>query len=382
MITTYEEIDSRKVKSEKFSSNEVRLSGTEWLWALGICLMVLIGLPPLERAAEEFKPDSDYRVPYRLGYDYYHFQRYSRWAADHYDILMIGDSVLWGDYVTPDNTLTHDLNTLAGRQQFANLAINGIHPIALAGLIKYYGQDIMVKKVILNFNPLWLSSAGADLQTDKETSINHAKLIPQWSSVIACYNEPLEKRMEITLDRNIPLRQWVNHMQICYFDSLSLPEWSLQHPYQNPLARITFNLPEPVDKPHSTKIRWDPNTGHPSEFPWVDLETSLQWKFFQKAVKILQTRKNQVFVLVGPFNEHMLTNENKKKYRNILASIENRLRENEIPYFMPAALPSEYYADASHLLAKGYTILAEQMYNHPSFRTFISNADSYEADRK
>ena len=376
MTTTTQNIDFQKAKPQEFSSNALRLSGTEWLWTIGICLMILIGLPLLGMAGEDFEPDLDYRLPYRLGYDYGHFQRYSRWAADHYEILMIGDSVLWGNYVTPDNTLTHYLNEHIGRQQFANLAINGIHPIALAGLIEYYGQDITGKKVILNFNPLWLSSADADLQTEKETRINHAKLIPQWSSVIACYKEPVEKRMEITLERNIRLQQWTNHLQICYFDSMSLPEWSLKHPYQNPLARITFNLPEPVNKPHSTKILWDPNTRNLSESPWVDLETSLQWQFFQKAVKILQARRNQVFVLVGPFNEHMLTSDNLVIYNQIQTGIENWLRKNKIPYFMPTALPSECYADASHPLAKGYAILAEQLYNNSLFRTVILKADS------
>jgi len=374
MTTTTQNIDFQKAKPQEFSSNALRLSGTEWLWTLGTCLTVLIGLPLLGTVGEDFEPDSDYRLPYRLGYDYHLFQRYSHWAANQYEILMIGDSVLWGNYVTPDNTLTHYLNERAGRQQYANLAINGIHPIALAGLIEYYGQDITGKKVILNFNPLWLSSADADLQTEKETRINHAKLIPQWSSVIACYKESMEKRMEITLERNNRLQQWTNHLQICYFDSMSLPQWSLKYPYQNPLAKINLNLPEPKNQPHDPPVPWNVKSDSQIDLPWIALETSLQWKFFRKAIQILQARKNQIFVLVGPFNEHMLTDENKFKYRKIQAGIENWLRENEIPYFIPDALPSEMYADASHPLAKGYEKLAEQLYNHPQFRTVIMEA--------
>ena len=124
MTTTTQNIDFQKAKPQEFSSNALRLSGTEWLWTIGICLKILIGLPLLWMAGEDFEPDLDYRLPYRLGYDYGHFQRYNRWAADHYDILMIGDSVLWGNYVAPDNTLTHYLNEHIGRQQFANLAIH------------------------------------------------------------------------------------------------------------------------------------------------------------------------------------------------------------------------------------------------------------------
>ena len=382
MTTTNENIDINKVKSEVFSSNAIRLSGTEWLWTLGICLVVLIGLPSLWATRETFEPDSEYRMPHRLGYDYSHFRRYSHWAADHYDTLMIGDSVLWGNYVSPDNTLTHYLNERAGRQQFANLSISGIHPAALAGLLRYYGTEITGKKVIVNFNPTWLSSPGADLRDEKEARINHPKLIPQWTPSIPGYKEKTAARIDIILQHYIRFRQWTNHLQICYFsdDSISsLSQWTLEHPYQNP---FTLKLPVPANKPHSTKIRWDPNTRNQFEFPWVDLETSLQWQFFRKAVEILQAGGNQVFVLVGPFNEHMLTAENKKKYRKIQDGIESWLRKNEIPYFMPTALPSEYYADASHPLAKGYAVLAEQLYNTPSFQTVILNMDSKESDKE
>ena len=39
---------------------------------------------------------------------------------------------------------------------------------------------------------------------------------------------------------------------------------------------------------------------------WVDLGTSLQWRLFRAAVHTLLRRGNRVFVLVGPFNEHLL----------------------------------------------------------------------------
>jgi hypothetical protein len=379
MTTTTQNIDIQKSKPQEFSSNALRLSGTEWLWTLGICLTILIGLPLLGTAGEDFEPDSDYRVPYRLGYDYYHFQRYSHWATNQYEILMIGDSVLWGNYVTPDTTLTHYLNHHAGGQPFANLAINGIHPMALAGLLEYYGAGIEGKKVILNFNPLWLSSPNADLQTDKETRINHAELIPQWDFSIACYKETKENRLEIMLERNLRLQQWTNHLQICYFDSMSLPQWSLNYPYHNPLAQINLKLPEPKNEPHDPPVPWNVKSDRQINLPWMELETSLQWKFFRKAIQVLQARKNQIFVLVGPFNEHMLTLENKNTYRKIQAGIENWLRKNEIPYFMPDALPSEYYADASHPLAKGYEILAKQLYNYSQFQTIIMEAKSNES---
>lgn len=365
-----------ETQSVQFSSSAIYLSGKEWLWTIGICLVVLIAVPSLWTMRETFEPSPNYRLPYRLGYDYWHFRRYSHEAMKRYDILMLGDSVLWGSYVPPDQTLTHYLNEYAGREPFGNLSIHGIHPIALAGLLEYYGREITKKKVILHLNPLWLSSTDADLQTEKETRIQHAKLIPQWGSKIACYKESMEQRMKNTLERNVRLLQWRNHLQICCFDSNSLPQWSLGHPYSNPLAGIRFKVPEPKPQPHSTNIRWNSKSQHQSEWPWVAVETSLQWQSFQKIIARLQAGKNQVFVLVGPFNEHMLTPENAEVYRPVQTGIEHWLRKNEIPYCMPTVLPSDCYADASHLSAKGYALLAEQLYKHPSFRTVISNTDA------
>jgi len=53
--------------------------------------------------------------------------------------------------------------------------------------------------------------------------------------------------------------------------------------------------------------------------------------------------------------------------------VEAWLEEQQIPHFVPAALPSEHYADASHPLAEGYLLLAEQMLDSESFREFLAN---------
>ena len=95
--------------------------------------------------------------------------------------------------------------------------------------------------------------------------------------------------------------------------------------------------------------------------PWVDLAGSLQWKSFQRTVDILEKRGNSVFVVVGPFNEHLLTDASRVKYSELKRGIEDWLKERKIPYFVPEALPSEQYGDASHPLSAGYALLAKQL---------------------
>ena len=68
-----------------------------------------------------------------------------------------------------------------------------------------------------------------------------------------------------------------------------------------------------------------------------------------------------VFVIIGPFNEHMLEKGSLKVYNGIKSSIAAWLEQNNIPYLIFPALPSEYYADASHPVKEGYAFLAAQL---------------------
>jgi len=66
---------------EVFSSNGIRLSWKEWL-ITGIILAFLFALiPKLWQRIEPFDPGPDYRIPYALSEDYWHFSRYCRIAA-------------------------------------------------------------------------------------------------------------------------------------------------------------------------------------------------------------------------------------------------------------------------------------------------------------
>ena len=74
-------------------------------------------------------------------------------------ILVVGDSVIWGHYVPPNETLAHYLNEFSGTLppgRFANLGLDGTHPAALAGLLRHHGAGLSGRTVVLQFNPLWL----------------------------------------------------------------------------------------------------------------------------------------------------------------------------------------------------------------------------------
>ncbi len=359
-----------------FSSNCVRLSGYELIFVCIVASALFCFGPGLWERIEKFEPEADFRLPYELSNDYWLYSRYCRWAISKYETLVIGDSVVWGHYVSQNNTLSHYLNQMTGRDQFANLGVDGIHPVALAGLLKYYGRDISDRKIVLHFNPLWMSSGKQDLQSTKEFHFNHPKLAPQFIPKIPCYKDPYSKRFSAVTQRYVPVLNWTTHLKVTYFENMDIPAWTLEHPYENPAGAVTLELPFLVNDNQNEHISWVEKGTAQKDFPWVKLETSLQWKFFRHSAELLKRRGNRVFVLVGPFNEHMLKGGSVEIYRKMKSEIEVWLQQNNIDYYIAPALPSELYADASHPLDKGYAMLAKQLFENELFMSGILNSDS------
>lgn len=348
------------------------LSLREWLVAGLLAVALLVFVPRLWPDPAFAGAGPDYRLPYQLSSDYWLFNRYCRWACSRYEALVVGDSVVWGHYVPRNNTLSHYLNEIAGGDRFANLGVDGIHPIALEGLLRYYSRDISGKTVLLHFNPLWTSSQKHDLQSDKEFQFNHPKLVPQFLPKIPCYKASYSERIGTVVQRYAAFLGWASHLKQAYFDNLDLPRWTLEHPYANPLKAITLELPA-GDGFEQERVAWDEKTPAKREFQWVELETSLQWRSFRRSIELLRARGNTVFVLAGPFNEHMMTDENIKAYRKMQDQIKLWLQQNNVAYLMPPALPSRLYVDASHPLSEGYATLAKQIFEDRSFQTAFSS---------
>lgn len=347
-----------------FSSNCVRLSVYEWMCVGILASAVFCCGPWVWQRIEKMEPEADSRMPYELGNDYWLYARYCRWASSKYEALVIGDSVIWGHYVPQHRTLSHYLNDIADRDEFANLGVDGIHPVALAGLLEYYGHDISDKKVVLHFNPLWMSSRKHDLQTEKEFLFNHPKLVPQFIPRIPCYRDAYSKRVFAVLERYVPLACWTSHLKIAYFENSDLPTWTLEHPYRNPASAVALYFRTAANDSEIEHMSWEESGTAKTDVQWVGLESSLQWKFFRQSIKLLMKRGNRVFVVVGPFNEHMLKGESIEVYRKIKSGIEDWLQQNNIAYYMPGTLPSKWYVDASHPMSEGYEMLARQLFEN------------------
>jgi hypothetical protein len=367
--------------------NEVRLNARQWTAALGILLAIVLLTPPLWDKLERFETGPDYRIPYALSKDYWLYERRAAQLAPT-NIVVLGDSVVWGEYVLPDGTLSHFLSREAGQpDRFVNAGVNGLFPLALKGLVNYYGRPLHGHKVLLHCNPLWMSSPKADLQTVKEEQFNHSRLVPQFSPRIPCYKADFNERFGAVVERNVPLVEWANHVQNAYFSQKSILNWTLEddggdpprypNSYKNPLAQITLRVPSaPKEDPDRGPKRprhkpWSDNGKGTARFDWVNLDTSLQWAAFQRLTQLLRARGDDVLVVVGPFNEHMMAEENRPAYRVLRDGIADRLAKNRVLCLVPEPLPTALYADASHPLTEGYQLLAQRLYGDATFQRWM-----------
>jgi hypothetical protein len=353
-------------------SHVVRLSGREWLFVVVVLLTVVGWGPTVWDRFEGFQPGSDYRMPYDLSSDYWLWRRHCGQACDQKKVLVVGDSVVWGHYVPPNETLAHYLNEFSGASRFANLGLDGTHPAALAGLLRYYGAGLSGRTVVLHFNPLWLSSPKHDLQTDKEFRFNHAELVSQFAVKIPCYKATTAQRLQIVARRELPFANWVSHLRAVYYEGKDLQTWTLEHPYDCPVMPVTRGLPEPGGVPEPSGGTWVEKGAKKQSLSWVTLDSSLQWQFFRRAIERLRQRSNKVFVLVGPFNEHMLNDSDAAAYSQIKTQAAAWFQENNVPYLVPEPLPAAQYVDASHPIGEGYARLANELLQQSTFQSLLA----------
>ena len=130
---------------------------------------------------------------------------------------------------------------------------------------------------------------------------------------------------------------------------------------------------DPERGPTSPRHKSWSTTGEGStRFEWVELDQSLQWAAFQRLVKLLQSRGDDVLVVVGPFNEHIMAEENRPAFRRLRDGVDDWLTKNHIASVALEPLPSALYADASHPLTEGYQLLASRLYSDTTFQKWLN----------
>ena len=377
-----------KKEDVPYGATEMRLTARQWLATVAIVLATVLAVPPIWEKVERFDTGPDYRVPYDLSRDYWLYSRWIKKVAVPENVIVLGDSVVWGEYVRPGGALPVFLSQeSAEHPRFINGGVNGLFPLALEGMVRHYAKMPSGQKVLLQCNLLWLTSPKADLSSKKEEQFNHARLVPQFYPRIPSYRADAHERISATVENWSDFLAWTNHLQNAYFEQKSIPKWTLaddggdppQYPNarRNPLARITMTVPaapaaDPQRGPESPRHKpWSTTGVGTTRFDWVSLDQSIQWAAFQRTVRLLRERGNDVFVVVGPFNEHMLAPDNSAAFLTIRDGAAAWLAQEHIPHATPEALPSPLYADASHPLTEGYQLMAKRIMADPAFQQWL-----------
>jgi hypothetical protein len=340
------------------------------LAVLATLLLVWWTLPRIAERFEAADFPADYRTPASFSQDYWQYRRFARQAADAQQILVVGDSVVWGEYVDAGQTLSdHLTRAFGGQAVFRNGGLNGLHPLAMQGLCQTYLGRPLPRRVVLHFNPLWLTSAERDLQTTRPVSFNHPDLVPQFLPHIPAYGAGLADRLSVVVEREWPWRQWVRHFRLQRLDGQDLQRWSLEHPYEWPQAPSDTQLS--FEKTRQKPLAWTQRGIRAQDFAWVDLDSSLQWRAFRDIVGWLRHQQVDTFVVVGPFNTHLLSPAARQAHDERIHVVTDWLRgQPGLRTLTAPTLASELYADASHPLGDGYRQLSERLVNDPSFEAF------------
>ena len=357
--------------SSTSSSDPPVLSPAEWLWLAAIVAGALALFSVCWQRGEKLTYAADYRLPWEKANDYYLFSRWARHAAGEYRAFVMGDSVIWGQEVRNDETIAHYLNQEAGAPVFANLGMDGLHPVAMDGLIRHYGARLRNRPILLQFNPTWMRNPYYDLQGDW-TDFFHSGLVPQFWPRIACYHATGEARLSTTITRTFHFFDLVQHVASGAFGSLSAPQWMLKNPYRSPLTAMKPQPPALDVRSPGRGRSWNFRSRPPDDSPWLACGESLQWKYFVMAVKRLESRGNKVLVLMSPCNTYVLTPGSRDRALRVIREVQSRFDAMGIRYVTVDDIPSECFADEyGHLLKDGHIRLAASLSTNSVFRVWL-----------
>lgn len=330
----------------------------EWL-IVGLVVTALLAVAPhVPFRGRAPQVERDYRIPYALSSRYDLYRRYTTLAAAQYPVLLIGDSVVWGQCSKRNDTLAHHLNELVKQPRFANAGLDGMHPVALAELLEYHAPSVTNTRVVLQFDPLWLMIEALTASHASGALYNRPDLIPR---LAAHFTGPFKEAVSLSwshVARNSPLKDWGERIADTRIDFLA---WSLDHPYESPLKAITTALPPSEDSHPQRLAPWNERSSTKLFSRWTVLAGDPQWAAFQRILNLMERRNNQVLVVLGPMNEHMMDDETLKVYLQLKEEMAAQLKSRGVRLLVAGLLPSAQFADICHPLGSGYAGMAQEL---------------------
>lgn len=360
------------------------LSLREWIAAIVVTSVIIATIYYGWSSWERFTPGPDHRETCwaELQSDYWAYMRWCRYARGHYDIMLLGDSVIWGQEVPSNETISHYMNQYLGKDMVANLGNDGLFMAGIRGVVKYYGDYLGDTNIIVEFNPLWMTNPTRDLHGPKKSQYHHPRLIPQFDSRINYYHD-LNTRMGYQMEHYFRVFPFVRHLMANYYNNTSISGWMVEHPYSDPFSAITFKAAPVMAESQGQGIDWEAKKMKIADEPFIDPAESIQFECFLDALSMLEKKHTRVFVLIGPYNTYYLTPESRQRCFDMIANVKKVFDEKGIPYFdsLAIGIPGNTFGDSCHLLKDGHDYLAREFVNDPSFRKWVGDIAGQSANR-
>lgn len=300
-----------------------------------------------------------FRLAEELRDDYYGYRLVVRAAYLKNKPVFIGDSVVWGKYVDNENTLPELINRGLGKDEVVNLAVDGLHPIAMERLLRDHGGSICGQRVFLYWNPLWMNSPLYDLSGTEEFSINHPRLLPQFDPSFKSYRAKFGDRFSAFLEQKVLFAAWLRHLRAAYCANKDVKQVIASG------EKFAHYDPAERRKLANSTVTWEQNGIRKQDWQWVKAAESRQYAAFRRVLDELRMRANQVTVVLGTVNPHMQTPGSLERYRKLRAEVKADLeKKSGVTVIDLPELESGDYADASHPLAAGYEKLAAFLLKH------------------
>ena len=343
------------------SANGLLFSGMEiFLTSTVILLLVFVLFPQCYRSWEKITLPEDFRLPYINRDNYYLYSRCAEQAAAASDYLLIGDSAIWGMYASNTETLSAQLNRMQKKVRFSNLAIDGLHPVAMKTLMENFGSSIRDRKVLIYFNPLWVNSAKYDLSSSEKFTVNHPELLPQFGK-IESYEAALDKKIKILLDRELLFFSQLRHIRNYFYNNSDFKSHLAKTGGINPFSVVRREIsPEEKDH-HGSKENYLTRRIPVQHWEWVQLTGSRQWCALTDTAKLLKSRGNDVTIMIGGINPGLLDEQTLSGLRKLRTEAAKLLSQENIHSITLPELDAALYADASHPLGDGYALLASDL---------------------
>ena len=290
---------------------------------------------------------------------------------------MLGDSVVWGEYVLPDGTLSHFLNQRSGRAR-------PVHQLRRQRPVPA-GAGRAGRRLRPGAAPPESDRAlqrALDDQPEGRPEHDEGRAVQPFPAGAAVLRRAFPATGPTPTSGSAPSSSATSASRLGRASAERLlrpeehPEWTLDddgsdpphypNAWKNPLAQITLTVPAAPPN--------DPQRGpaSPRHKPWTEApgHDSIGWSSTPRSsgapssasLATLRQRGNDVLVLLGPFNEHMWPRRTAPPTGQLRDGIAAWLTAKPDRHASsPRPLPSALYADASHPLTAGYELLAQRI---------------------